>query len=278
MGSINIDHYIKLITEMAIQYVPKIAGALIVWLIGSWIIKKIVGFAGKRFQASKNIDDTLAPFFTNMMSTCLKILLALTAVGILGVETTSFAAIIAAAGLAVGMALQGSLGNFAGGVLLLIFRPFNVGDYIKGQAQEGVVEKIQLFVTVLRTLDNRIIYLPNGPLAGGAMENLTEADTRRVDMTFGIGYNDDIDQARAAFKEVLSNIPEVLQSPAPDIIVTELADSSVNFSVRPWCKPEHYWKVYGDAHEAVKKTLDKKGISIPFPQQDLHMHQVTVKS
>ncbi len=278
MGSINIDHYIKLITEMAIQYVPKIAGAIIVWIIGSWVIKRIVNFARKRFQASESIDETLAPFFTNMLGTCLKLLLALSTIGILGVETTSFAAIIAAAGLAIGMALQGSLGNFAGGVLLLIFRPFSVGDYIKAQDQEGVVERIQLFVTVLRTLDNRIIYLPNGPLAGGAMENLTEADIRRVDMTFGIGYDDDIDQARSAFKEVLSNIPEVLQSPAPDIIVTELADSSVNFSVRPWCKPEHYWKVYGDAHEAVKKTLDQKGISIPFPQQDLHMHQIAVKS
>ncbi len=272
--NLDINHYIKLITDLAVAYLPKVAGAIVVWIIGSWIIKRVVKFVGKRFDNSPSIDDTLAPFFTNMINMALKVLLALSVIGILGIETTSFAAIIAAAGLAVGMALQGSLGNFAGGVLLLIFRPFNVGDYIKAQDQEGVVEKIQLFVTVLRSLDNRIIYLPNGPLAGGAMENLTEADIRRVDMTFGIGYNDDIDKARAAFKSVLDSIPEVLKDPAADIIVTELADSSVNFQVRPWVKPEHYWGVYAETHEKVKKKLDSEGISIPFPQQDVYMHQI----
>ncbi len=276
--NIDISHYMTLITSMAVQYLPKIAGAIVVWIIGSWIIKRIVNFVGKRFDSSAAIDETLAPFFKNMINMLLKVLLALSVIGILGVETTSFAAIIAAAGLAVGMALQGSLGNFAGGVLLLIFRPFNVGDYIKAQDQEGVVEKIQLFVTVLRTLDNRIVYLPNGPLANGAMENLTEAETRRVDMTFGIGYSDDIDKARSAFKDVLASIPEVLKSPAADIIVTELADNSVNFQVRPWVKPEHYWGVYAETHEKVKKKLDEVGISIPFPQQDVYMHQVSAKS
>jgi len=256
-----------------VDYGPKIVGALLTLVIGLWVIKKIISFISKRFEKS-NFDPTLAPFILNLVNSILKVLLVLSVITKLGVQTTSFVAILGAVGLAIGMALQGSLGNLAGGVLILIFRPFGVGSYIKAQGQEGEVSKILLFVTVLRTLDNRTVYLPNGALSNGSIEVLNEEENRRVDMVFGIGYGDDIDKARASFKQVLDSIPEVLSSPAPDIIVTGLGDSSVNFSVRPWCKATDYWTVYAGVHEKVKKTLDKEGISIPFPQRDVHLHQV----
>jgi len=261
------------IIAFAMDFGPKIVGAVVTLIIGLWVIKRITNFCKARLVKSA-IDTTLAPFFANMISMALKVLLVISVAGIIGIQTTSFIAVLGAAGLAVGMALQGSLGNFAGGVLILIFRPFKVGSYIKAQSHEGVVEEILLFVTILKTLDNQVIYLPNGPLAGGAIQNLNQEPTRRVDMTFGIGYEANIDTARTAFQETLSAIPEVLASPAPDIIVTELGDSSVNFSIRPWCKSEDYWTVYAAAHENIKKALDNKGISIPFPQRDVHLHQV----
>lgn len=265
--------YADEIMNFIIEYAPSVIGAIITLFVGLIVIKWITNTLEKQLK-KRNVEPTLVPFIRNMSNLSLKVLLVISVAGIVGIQTTSFIAVLGAAGLAVGMALQGSLGNFAGGVLILVFRPFKVGSVIKAQGHMGEVLEILLFVTVIKTVDNQIIYLPNGPLAGGAIQNLNQQPTRRVDMTFGIGYGDDIDAARAAFKEVLDAQPEVLSDPAPAILVTELGDNSVNFSVRPWCKTEHYWDVYATTHEQVKKVLDKKGISIPFPQRDVHLHQV----
>jgi len=267
------EQLIQKATEFSLSYGPKVIGAILTLIIGLWITSAITKFVKGKMLKSK-IDDTLVPFLSNMINIALKSMLIISVAGIVGIETTSFIAVLGAAGLAIGMALQGSLANFAGGVLILIFRPFKVGSIIKAQGHVGAVQEILLFVTVLKTPDNQVIYLPNGPLASGAIQNLNQEEIRRVDMTFGIGYQDSIDKARDAFQEALSSIPEVLSQPAPDIIVTELADNSVNFSIRPWCKNEHYWDVYAKSHEVIKKTLDQKGISIPYPQRDIHLHQV----
>ncbi len=265
--------YTDKIVDFALEYGPSVIGAIITLFIGLTVIKWITNSLLKQLK-KRSVEPTLIPFIGNMTNLSLKVLLVISVAGILGIQTTSFIAVLGAAGLAIGMALQGSLGNFAGGVLILIFRPFKVGSVIKAQGHVGEVREILLFVTVLKTLDNQIIYIPNGPLAGGSIQNLNQEPIRRVDMKFGIGYGDDIDAARSAFQEVLNGIPEVLKDPAADIIVVELGDNSVNFAVRPWCKTEYYWDVYAKTHESVKKVLDQKGISIPFPQRDVHLHQV----
>lgn len=258
--------------DFGANFGPKILGALLTLIIGLWLINRVSNLVKNKLTFAKT-DVTLSTFISNLINIGLKVLLVISVAGIVGIQTTSFIAVIGAAGLAIGMALQGSLGNFAGGVLILIFRPFKVGSYIKAQGHEGNVKEILMFVTVLKTLDNQIVYLPNGPLAGGAIQNLNAEELRRVDMVFGISYGANIDHAREAFKSALNQIDEVLKDPAPDIIVTALADSSVNFSIRPWCKAEHYWVVYAKAHEAIKKTLDKENIAIPFPQRDVHIFQ-----
>jgi len=255
----------------AMDFGPKIIGALVILIVGLWVIGKITKFASNRIAKSK-IDATLAPFFTNMLNAILKVLLVLTVVGILGVQTTSFAAIIAAAGLAIGLALQGSLGNFAGGVLLLIFRPISVGDYIKAQSHEGEVKEILLFVTVLKTLDKRIVYLPNGALAGGPIENLSREGSRRVDTTFRVAGDQDIDAARAAFLEGVNNCKHVLKDPAPQIVVNVLTEYAIEFQVRPFCKPEVYWDAWVEIQEQVKKSLVKNSIKGPTPGRNIFMH------
>ena len=191
-----------------------------------------------------------------------------------GIETTSFVAILGAAGLAVGLALQGSLANFAGGVLILMFKPFKVGDLIEAQGFIATVKEIQIFNTILKTADNRIVIIPNGSLSNGSMVNINQESTRRVDFVFGIGYEDDIDKAKSILNTLADNDSRVLKDPAKVIVLSELADSSVNFTVRLWAKTEDYWGVYFDMQEAVKKSFDQQGISIPYPQQDVHMHQV----
>ncbi len=258
-------------TDLAVTYAPKILGALVVWIIGKFIIGKIVKLAGKSVDKSK-IDSTLAPFIKNMIRYVLLTLLALSVVGILGVETTSFAAIIAAAGLAVGMGLQGSLGNFAGGVLLLIFRPFSVGDVIKAQGYEGQVEEILLFVTRLKTLDNRTIFIPNGPLAGGPIENYSKEEWRRVDMDFKVGAGQDVDQARKAMVQALNGVNGVTSSPAATVAVTGLTEYATQLQARPFCKPADYYNVWVDCQEAVKKALVANNIQGPVPSQNLYMH------
>lgn len=258
------------IKAYAVVYLPKVALAIAVVVVGFWAVKAIVTFLDRRFE-KKGMDPTLRPFVRSILSIGFKAAIIISAIGILGVETTSFVAILGAAGLAIGLALKDSLGNFAGGALLLFFRPIKVGDYIEAQGHGGFVESIQMFHTVLKTPDNKTIIVPNGPLYNGSMINYSTEDNRRVDLTFGIGYSDDIDKAREIIAGLVAGEARIFTDPAPDILVKELADSSVNFAVRVWAKGSDYWDIYFGLTEQVKKTFDAQGISIPFPQRDVHL-------
>ncbi|VAW10149.1 Potassium efflux system KefA protein / Small-conductance mechanosensitive channel [hydrothermal vent metagenome] len=250
--------------DFAVEYGPKIIGAILIYIIGSWVIKKLIGVVRKTMTRN-DYDQSLQKFLLNLVSWGLKIFLIITVISTLGVETTSFAAIIAAAGLAIGLALQGSLGNFAGGVLLIIFKPYKIGDLIEAQDTIGVVKEIEIFTTKLVTPDNKLAIIPNGAMANGNIVNYTAEGKIRVDTTIGVGYGEDIKRAKEVLLEVLTSNPKVLQDPAPSVNVSELADSSVNFAVRPFCKPEDYWDVYFGTLEGCKLALDKAGIEIPYP-------------
>jgi small conductance mechanosensitive channel len=207
-----------------------------------------------------------------MLNASLKIMLLLAVASTIGMKVTSFVAILSAAAFAVGLALQGGLGNFAGGVMILTFRPFRVGDVITAQGFTGKVQEIQIFHTVLKTPDNQVIILPNGPLSNGPIQNITMESTRRVDLTFGIGYDDDIDQARAAIYKVLNTCPQITNPSETFVRILSLGDSSVNFAVRPWTNTVDYWEVFHYLKENIKKEFDAQGIGIPFPQMDVHLH------
>ena len=256
------------ITNQAITFLTtygiSIIGAIVIWIIGSWIIKKLLKVA-RNVMTKNDYDESLQKFLLNLLGWTLKILLILAILAKLGVETTSFAAILAAAGLAVGLALQGSLSNFAGGVLLMIFKPIKIGDLIEAQDELGVVKEIEIFTTKIITPDNKLVIIPNGTLSNGNIVNYTEEGKLRVDLTFGVGYDSDIKQTKDVLMSVLTTNDKVLKDPAPTVNVSELADSSVNFAVRPWCTPEHYWDVYFETTENVKVALDKAGIEIPYP-------------
>lgn len=257
-----IDKGIEFITE----YGPKVLGAIVIYIIGSWVIKKVMG-ALKKVMAKSKYDESLQRFLLNLVSWALKILLILVVIGKLGVETTSFAAIIAAAGLAVGLALQGSLSNFAGGVLIMIFKPYRIGDLIEAQGELGVVKEIEIFTTKLVSPENKLIIVPNGAMANGNIVNYTAEGKIRVDTVIGVAYEEDIKQVKEVLLKVLTSNPQVLKDPAPSVNVLELADSSVNFAVRPFCKPEHYWDVYFATYEGCKLALDEAGIEIPYPHE-----------
>ena len=251
-------------------YLPMVVGAILTLAIGLWVINWLTRQI-KRYLQSRGIDDSVRPFIASIFSVGLKVLLLLSVAGMFGVETTSFIAILSALVFAVGLALQGSLGHFASGVLILIFKPYKVGDRITVNDIIGDVEEIQVFNTMLLTPDNRRVIIPNGIVTSGVIINNTSPGKIRVDMTFGIGYSDDIDRARKVIQEVANSCPLVLNDPPVDIFVSELADSSVNFTVRPWCKSEEYWDVYFYMHEHIKKGFDKSGVSITFPQMDVHL-------
>jgi len=265
------EQYLDKIMEMISLYGVKVLTALVIFIVGRWIAKGIRKMVRKMMERSK-IDPILIGFTCNMAYIALLAFIIIAALGQLGIQTTSFIAIIGAAGLAIGLALQGSLSNFAAGFLMIIFRPFNIGDYIEGAGVAGTVEEIQIFTTTLKTPDNKTVIIPNATLTGDNIVNWTVKGTRRVDMVFGIGYNDDIDTAKQIMKETLAKDDRILEDPATQIAVVELADSSVNFVVRPWVKATDYWGVYMDAMENIKKAFDAAGVSIPFPQQDVHMY------
>lgn len=262
----DIEKWTNTAVEFATEYGLKVIGAIVFWIVGSWIIKKIMNTT-RKLMTKSNYDESLQKFLLNLLSWGLKILLVITLLGVLGVPTTSFAAVLAAAGLAVGMALQGSLGNFAGGVLIMIFKPIKIGDLIEAQGEIGVVKQIEIFTTKLTGLSNKEIIIPNGALSNGNIVNYSTAGTRRVDLVFGVGYDSDIKQTKEVLMNVLTSHPKVLKDPAPAVTVLELADSSINFATRPWCKTEHYWDVYFDVTEQVKEALDAAGIEIPYPHQ-----------
>ncbi len=259
--------------ELGQQYAPKLAMAIVVFIIGLIIIRMITG-ALKRLFDKKDYDETLERFLLSLTGIILKVLLIVTVVTMLGVQMTSFVAILGGAGLAIGMALSGTLQNFAGGVMLLIFRPYKVGDVIETQGHVGKVEEIQIFNTVLKTPDNQTIIIPNSPISTNSLINITAEGKRRVDFTIGIGYDDDIDQAKSVILGVVAKDERIHKDPEPFIAVAELADSSVNFTLRVWGDVADYWGIYFDNLEAIKKALDANNISIPYPQTDVHLHKV----
>ena len=268
----NTEQIISQINELVISYGPRLVGAIAVWIIGSWIIKALTG-GFNRVMEKNQTDASLKPFLKKLFSTLLKVLLAVSVLGMLGVEMTSFIAILGAAGLAVGMALSGTLQNFAGGVMILLFKPFKVGDVLEAQGFLGKVHEIQIFNTILKTPDNKTIIIPNGGLSTSSMTNYSTEPQRRVDWTFGIGYGDDVDKAKAVIKELCDQDSRILKDPELFIAVSELADSSVNFAVRAWVNAEDYWDVFFDLNEKIYKTFDQKGLNIPYPQMDVHVHQ-----
>ena len=250
--------------KFIVDFGPKIIGAILIWIIGNWVIKMMLKGL-KKVLNKGDYDESLKKFLLNLVKWVLKIVLIIVVLGTVGVETTSFAAVIAAAGLAIGLALQGSLGNFAGGVLLMIFKPIKIGDLIEAQGELGVVKEIEIFTTKLLTPTNKEVIIPNGALSNGNIVNYSSEGKLRVDLTFGVGYDSDIKQTKEVLMKVLTSNPKVLQDPAPSVNVSELADSSVNFAVRPWCAVADYWDVYFETHENVKIELDKAGIEIPYP-------------
>jgi len=266
------DEILAQATEISMQYGPKIVGALVVWIIGGWIIKAIINGIGKVMNKSK-VDSTLQPFLKSLIGSLLKVMLVISVLGMLGIEMTSFIAILGAAGLAVGMALSGTLQNFAGGVMILIFKPFKAGDVIEAQGFIGSVKEIQIFNTILKTPDNKTVIIPNGGLSTGAMTNFSTEATRRVDWTIGIGYGDDVEKAKQVIRQLCDADTRILKDPEVFIAVSALADSSVNFTVRAWVNAADYWGVYFAMNENVYKTFPQQGLNIPYPQMDVHVHK-----
>jgi len=275
MGTLK--EYLAKTIDMAIVYLPKLLLAIIVLVVGLRIIKLVTRGLDRALNKTKT-DQTLHKFLMSLVGILLKVLLFISVASMVGIATTSFVALLGAAGLAIGLALQGSLANFAGGVLILFFKPFKVGDFIEAQGFSGTVSQIQIFSTVLKTPDNKTIIIPNGGLAGGSMINFSSEPTRRIDMTFGIGYGDDIRQAKALLHKIVKEETRILTEPEALVVVTELADSSVNIAVRVWCKKEDYWSIFHAMQEKVKESFDQAGISIPFPQQDIHLFQKKAES
>ena len=257
---------------LTMEYGPQLLLAIVVLIIGLWIINRVVRVVGSGLEAS-NTDPTLARFLSNLASITLKALLLISVASMIGIETTSFIAVLGAAGLAIGLALQGSLANFAGGVLVLMFRPYKVGDFVEAQGVAGTVAEIQIFNTIIKTPDNKRIIVPNGAISNGIITNFSAEETRRVDFVFGIGYRDDIGKAKATLARILSEDDRILADPESMIVVSALADSSVNFTVRAWVNAADYWGVYFDTTEKVKLVFDQEGISIPFPQRDVHVYE-----
>ncbi|WP_346858879.1 mechanosensitive ion channel domain-containing protein [uncultured Draconibacterium sp.] len=254
-------------------YGPKLIGAIITLLIGMWVISVLRKALRSRFE-KQNVDPSLRGFLNSTIGIGLKAMLWIAVIGMMGVEMTSFIAILGAAGLAVGMALSGTLQNFAGGVMILIFKPFKVGDFIDAQGHAGIVNEIQIFNTILKTPDNKTIIIPNGGLSTGSMINFSAEAKRRVDFTFGIAYGDDVDKAKEVLLKLIKADDRIINDPAePFIAVSELADSSVNLVVRVWADAANYWGIYFGLTEQVYKTFDKEGLNIPFPQMDVHVQK-----
>ncbi len=263
---------IETIQTKIADYGLQVLGAVAILIIGMWVAKMLKKGIAKLMERSK-VDPTLISFVSSLAHVGLQICVIIAALDTLDVKTTSFIAILGAAGLAVGLALQGSLSNFAAGVLMIIFKPFKVGELIEAGGTLGVVQEIGIFTTVINTLDNRKTIVPNAKLTDDSITNYSANNTRRVDLVAGISYGDDIDKARTAIQAALAEVPGILESPAPDIFVKEMADSSVNFAVRPWCRPADYWAVYFGVTEAIKKRFDAEDITIPFPQRDVHLYE-----
>jgi len=268
--NIDIEAILQRVYEYLAQYGFKVIGALIIFLIGRWLAKIISRLIETALIKSR-VDKTLAKFVKNLSQIVLLVFVVMAALAPLGVETTQFAVVVGAAGLAIGLALQGSLANFASGFLMIIFRPFKVGDFIEAAGVKGTVKEIQIFNTIVNTPDNIRAIIPNAQITGGNVLNYTVNGIRRVDLVVGVSYEDDLKKAKRVIEEVLAGDGRVLKDPNPTVAVYELGDSSVNFVVRPWVKSADYWDAYFDTTSKVKLALDENGISIPYPQQDIHL-------
>jgi small conductance mechanosensitive channel len=266
----DVNKYADMAQALVTAYGLKIIAAIVIFVIGKWLARVLSRSVGKAMNRAK-ADQVLVKFVVNLAYAALLAFVVLAALAQLGIQTTSFIAIIGAAGLAIGLALQGSLSNFAAGVMLIIFRPFKVGDYIEAAGTAGSVEEIMIFSTKLKSPDNKQLYIPNGSIIAGTIVNYSAKEQRRVDLVFGCGYGDDIKKAKALLEAIVKENPLVLDEPAPTIGVLELGDSSVNFVVRPWVATSDYWDVHYQITEEVKQRFDEAGISIPFPQRDVHL-------
>lgn len=246
--------------------------AVLIYYIGRFVVRLVVGGL-RRVMQRQNVEKTLETFVCNLVRIALMVMVIIAAIGALGIQTTSFIAIFGAAGLAVGLALQGSLSNFAAGVLIVLFRPYRVGDFVEAAGISGTVEQVQILTTILKTPDNKQIIVPNSQIMGSIITNYSANPTRRVDLTVGVSYDDDIDKVLATLRELVDAEERILKDPECLIKVQALADSSVNFVVRPWVNSADYWGVYFDLTEAIKKRFDQDGITFPFPQQDVHLYK-----
>ncbi len=269
----NSGQYVDTLINLFVVWGPKLAGALLALIIGLWLANMIAGGLSKRME-KREVDPSLRPFLKSLVSTLLKALVVISVLGMVGIEMTSFIAILGATALAIGMALSGTLQNFAGGVMILIFKPFKVGDVIEAQGYTGSVNTIQIFNTILKTPDNKTVIIPNGGLSTSSMVNYSTEATRRVDWTFGIAYGDDIDKAKAVLTELLMSNEKVLKDPAPFVELGELADSSVNFTVRAWVNAADYWAVHFYMLDKVYRKFAEEGLSIPYPQMDVHLDKM----
>ncbi|WP_415912006.1 mechanosensitive ion channel family protein [Neptuniibacter sp. QD37_11] len=253
-------------------WIVDIALALAIFFIGRWVVKQVTKLLERVLRKAK-VEDMLVNFVSSIANVALLLIVIVASLNQLGVDTTSLIALLGAAGLAIGLSLQDSLKNFAAGVMLVIFKPFREGDFVEAAGVAGVVEHIQIFNTIMRTGDNREVIIPNGAIYSGVITNYSARDTRRVDMVFGIGYDDDLRKAKEILNEIIAADERILKDPTPVVAVSELADSSVNFVVRPWVNSADYWAVLWDTTETVKLRFDEEGISIPFPQMDVHLHK-----
>ena len=274
LGGINWAGLWEEIQTIGVSFGIKLIAAIAIFLVGR-IVAKLVTNGIRKLMVAQEVDKILETFVSNLVYSLLMVFVIIAAINQLGVQTTALIAIMGAAGLAIGLALQGSLANFAAGVLIVMFRPYKVGDFVEAAGISGSVLEVQILTTVLKTGDNKQIIVPNGQIMGSIITNFSANDTRRVDLTIGIGYDDDIDKARDTMQELIEADDRILKDPASLIAVSELADSSVNFVVRIWVKSGDYWGVNFDMTEAIKKRFDKEGISFPYPQQDVHIHQAS---
>ena len=264
---------LTMIQTTGVDFGINLVTAIVIFFVGKWVVNLIVNGLMKAMQKGE-LDVTLRRFIGNLARMLLMLFVIIAAINQLGVQTASLIALLGAAGLAVGLALQGSLSNFAAGVLIVLFRPYKVGDWIEGGGVSGAVEEVQILTTVLKTGDNKRVIVPNSQIMGTTITNYSANDTRRIDLVIGVSYGDDIDKVRKELQALVAADDRILDDPAVTIAVSELADSSVNFVVRPWVKTADYWGVYFDLTEAIKKRFDEVGISIPFPQQDVYIHNV----
>lgn len=260
-------------SDLLIQYGVNVISALLILFIGNLVVKGVAGSVANVLK-KKEMDKAVVEFIHGLVRYTLFIIVLIAALSRIGVQTASVVAVIGAAGLAVGLALQGSLSNFAAGVLIVAFRPFKSGDYVEIGGVAGSVDSIQIFQTVLKSPDNKMVVVPNSAVIGGAITNYSRHETRRVDMVIGVSYKSDLQKTKRVLRETLEKDPRILKDPDMTIGVLTLADSSINFVVRPWCKTSDYWAVYFDSMQAIKEALDANGIEIPFPQMDVHLNKI----